>query len=240
MKTKIKNLLPHSFKRRLKESLFLNKIYNFYSNEFFSQEGEDIFIINFFPENHKGFYLDIGAHHPFLYSNTALLYKKGWKGINIDAFPGSMKPFEKFRKKDINLEFGISSVNETLDFYIFKETLLNTFDKQTYESQLLKGKIFDYKLEVKCFTFNSIIEKYNFNNIDVITIDIEGHELGIIKSINFELIQPKLFIIEFIEASILEVLNSEINKILNDNGFIFIASLGNSQLFSKDGLKHLR
>lgn len=240
MKTKIKRFLPPSFKLKLKNSKLFNEIYNNYSNNYYSQEGEDIFIINFFPENYKGFYLDIGAHHPFLYSNTALLYKKEWNGINIDAFPGSMKLFEKFRKEDINLEFGISSKNETLNFYIFKETLLNTFDKQTYESQLLKGKIFDYKKEIKCFTFNSIVEKYNSKTIDVITIDIEGHELGIIRSINFDLIDPKLFIIEFIEASILDVLNSEINKILNENGYTFIASLGNSQIFSKNGLKHLR
>jgi FkbM family methyltransferase len=186
--------------------------------------------------------LDIGAHHPFIYSNTALLYKLGWIGINIDAFPGSMKLFNKVRKRDLNLEIGISSQKSDLDFYIFEERELNTFDREIYKMQVSRGKVFECTKKIQCLTFNAIIEKYvtSNNSIDLITIDIEGHELNVIKTINFNLIHPQLFIIEFIESSIDKVLTSEINNILNVNDYYLVASLGNSQIFSKNGRKYLR
>ena len=56
---------------------------------------------------YDGFYVDVGAHHPYRYSNTCFFYKQGWHGINIDAMPGSMVSFENSRPRDINLESGI-------------------------------------------------------------------------------------------------------------------------------------
>lgn len=53
-----------------------------------------------------GFYVDVGAHHPMRFSNTYFFYRMGWSGINIDAMPGSMKEFKKYRRRDINLELG--------------------------------------------------------------------------------------------------------------------------------------
>ncbi len=60
-------------------------------------------VASFYDSNphYKGFYVDIGAHHPFRYSNTQFFYEKGWRGINIDATPGSMDRFKDFRPEDI-------------------------------------------------------------------------------------------------------------------------------------------
>ena len=51
----------------------------------FSQEGEDLLIDRMFDGQSVGFYVDVGAHHPTRFSNTYLLYLRGWRGINIDA-----------------------------------------------------------------------------------------------------------------------------------------------------------
>ena len=74
----------------------------------YSQEGEDMILQRMFGQRREGFFVDVGAHHPFRYSNTYLFYKKGWRGINIDATPGSMREFEKYRPADINLEVAVS------------------------------------------------------------------------------------------------------------------------------------
>ena len=42
----------------------------------YSQEGEDLILQRIFHNQKDGFYIDVGAHHPFRFSNTALLYKK--------------------------------------------------------------------------------------------------------------------------------------------------------------------
>ena len=60
----------------------------------YSQWGEDLEIIKFFSNKKTGTYLDIGCFHPFLLSNTYLLYKKGWTGINIDMNPTSIDLFK--------------------------------------------------------------------------------------------------------------------------------------------------
>ena len=76
----------------------------------YAQDGEDVALAAFYDtqKGYKGFYVDIGAHHPKRFSNTYFFYKKGWSGINIDAMPGSMHGFRLLRTRDINLEMGIS------------------------------------------------------------------------------------------------------------------------------------
>src|SRR5436309_16100262 len=78
-----------------------------YGNLAYSQEGEDLVLRRIFETQAKGIYVDVGAHHPFRFSNTCLLHKRGWRGINIDAMPGSMTLFERFRPLDVNLELGV-------------------------------------------------------------------------------------------------------------------------------------
>ena len=79
----------------------------------------------FFERKRNGFYVDVGAHHPKRFSNTYTFYKKGWRGVNIDAMPGSMEKFKKIRPRDINLEFAISNKNGTLVYHMFNEPALN-------------------------------------------------------------------------------------------------------------------
>ena len=79
----------------------------------FAQEGEDRVLFSLLFKLHggkhidNGFYVDVGAHHPYYLSNTYIFYRQGWRGLNIDAMPGSMALFEKNRPRDINLESGV-------------------------------------------------------------------------------------------------------------------------------------
>ena len=107
-----------------------NKIFCKYINESYSQEGEDMILSRYFDGQLKGFYIDIGAHHPKRFSNTYIFYKRGWSGINIDAMPGSMYEFNKYRSRDINIESAISLEPSELTFNIFKEPALNTFSNE--------------------------------------------------------------------------------------------------------------
>ena len=61
-----------------------------------------------------GFYVDVGAFHPTLFSNTYFFYLNGWRGLNIEARPGSKQLFDKLRPKDINVEIGVSRERGTM------------------------------------------------------------------------------------------------------------------------------
>jgi len=82
-----------------------------------------------FASKFDGFYVDVGVHHPMRFSNTFLFYKRGWSGANTDATPGSMKPFRKWRPRDINIEAAIGKERTTMNFFEFADPAMNSFSE---------------------------------------------------------------------------------------------------------------
>ena len=68
-----------------------------FQNYSYSQNGEDLILSRLLEGHPVGKYIDIGAHHPFRFSNTAKLYSEGWSGLNVDPNPTSIKDFETSR-----------------------------------------------------------------------------------------------------------------------------------------------
>lgn len=154
-------------KQALKKIPFVKKIYQWirntlklYSTQSFSQEGEDLILKKIFERQKKGFYVDVGAHHPFRFSNTYLFYKKGWRGINLDAMPESMKLFKKYRPRDINLEIPIGESDRELTYHIFNEPALNTFDASRIQ-EILKNPEFTLikKIQIQIKSLKDILAK---------------------------------------------------------------------------------
>jgi FkbM family methyltransferase len=75
----------------------------------FSQFGEDQFLARRFAAQPEGFYVDVGAFHPFSWSNTCLLYRRGWRGLNIEPDPEAISLFERHRPRDLNVQLAVSS-----------------------------------------------------------------------------------------------------------------------------------
>ena len=171
----------------------------------FSQSGEDLIVKFIFDclGIPKPSYIDIGAHHPFYISNTALLYENGSRGINIEPDPTLFKEFIKYRNEDINLNIGISSEAGELNFYIINNPTLNTFSKKEADSYHLKGnfRVVDTK-KIEVYKIENIIDKY-FKGIfpQFITIDAEGIDELIIESIDFVKSFPIVICIETISFS---------------------------------------
>ena len=97
----------------------------------FSSDGNRFFSSIVLQNIKKGVYLDIGCYHPIKDSNTALLYKNGWRGINIDISKESILMFELFRPNDMNLNIGISNKNGRQKAYFEKSiSTLSSLDKE--------------------------------------------------------------------------------------------------------------
>src|SRR6185312_10702252 len=94
----------------------------------YSQDGEDMILRRLFEGQPKGFYVDVGAHDPFRFSNTCYFHRRGWTGINIDPNPVAIDRFRRHRPSDVNICVGVSEAEESLFFYFFNEPALNTFD----------------------------------------------------------------------------------------------------------------
>lgn len=196
--------------------------------DYYSQGGEDAIvskIFNFMIPVKQGFYLDIGAYHPYRHSNTYLLHKAGWRGINVDPRPGSKVLFDSIRKNDINIEAGIGSAEGKMTYYIMKEhPTMNTFSRENLERMNMLGEVKE-TIDVPVFTVHSLLQQYpEVKTIDYMNIDAEGFEMEILQGIDFNSIVPKVISIEQNNVcSLQDVLASAVNKFLEGKGFSPIA-----------------
>ena len=157
---------------------------------------EDLFIRNYFKNRSRGFYIDVGCYHPLDGNNTHLLHAKGWNGINLDINFYSIELSKFLRKNDTNIHSGISKKKDKLTMYYRKEiNMLNTLDKKTAKIHFRNGF---KKRNVQVNTLNFFISKYfkKLEKIDFLNIDVEGVELGVLKSLNFKKYRPQLICIE--------------------------------------------
>ncbi len=164
----------------------------------FSQEGEDKFLLEYFKDRVNGFYIDVGAFHPYRINNTYLLYKKGFKGINIDISATSIDFFDLARPDDVNLNVGASDKFEEKIFFSKKNlSFHNTLSKSLAESHI-QTEPFKKKYSISCKTLDEIIEKTKFSNeiIDFLNIDAEGYDYQVLLGLNLKKYNPEVICIE--------------------------------------------
>jgi len=233
MKDLLKKFLPSfivNFLRKVR-----NRCFDVYALKSYSQEGEDMILRRIFEHQKTGFYVDVGAHHPKRFSNTYFFYKQGWRGINIDAMPGSMKAFRKFRPRDINLEIAIYSRKQRLNYYIFNEPALSGFSKELSESR--DGFNNQYYIveikELETFTLEEILDKYlpDGQNIDFMNIDVEGFEFDVLQSNNWQKYRPKVILVEIRESDLEDLFKNEITIFLKNLGYKLFAKCFNTVFF---------
>ena len=221
------------------KSVLLKKIYYFYNiyirNFKFlfngSQFGESKKILKHFKNKYKGKYVDLGCFHPTRHNNTIELYRKNWKGINVDLSSTTIDLFNFHRPNDINIKCAVSSKN-VIRAYYFKDKIspLNTLEKS--QLSFLKKKFNIQKndlkkLKIKTQTLKQILKRYKFFNIDFLNIDIEGHELKVLQNFNFKLFKIHLICLEMLKNNKKSIVNSlKIDNILKKNGFKFVEKIG--------------
>ena len=169
----------------------------------YSQEGEDLILERYFESRASGFYVDIGAHHPYRFSNTCLLYRKGWCGVNIDAMPGSMKNFARARPRDINLELAVGPASSAATYYMFNEPALNTFDPLLAQQRKVPPWKLIKEIPLKVVTLAEILEDVlpASQHIDLLTLDVEGRELEVLKTNDWRKFRPAMVLVETLGAA---------------------------------------
>jgi FkbM family methyltransferase len=204
-----------------------------YLNLYWSQEGEDILLKRIFANKKKGFYIDVGAHHSSRFSNTYKLYKESnWTGINIDPSIKSYINLQKNRKRDININCGISDREESLKFYSFKENALNTFSLKK-KNELKKNFKFKIEKKISCKRLDFLLDCYIKRplKIDLLTIDAEGYDLKVLKSNNWIKYIPDYIIIEITSATLDGIIKHPISRFLKKKNYKIYSKLYKSVIF---------
>lgn len=207
-----------------------------YSQPSFSQMGEDRILTVIFNNKRKGFYVDVGAHHPKLYSNTYLFYLQGWHGINIDAMPGSMNGFNKLRPRDINLEIAIGRKKQEKTYFLFSNSAVNTFSKKLAQKvkKTTKHKFLGTK---KLYTspLSSVLDKYlpSGQIIDFLSVDVEGMDYEVLISNNWTKYRPSVIVVEDLTFSMMNPRRSKIYVFLTKIKYELVAKNDVSLIFKE-------
>lgn len=147
-----------------------------------------------------GTYMDIGCYHPFKESHTALLYKNGWKGINIDISKESVDLFNLLRSKDLNLNIGISLKNGKQNAYFEKNiSTVSSLDKSHIKKIGRKNK---FVRNINVYTLRKIRSLYNLNKLDFLKMDCESLDSKIILNCDFRTLNCRYLCVEVLPQEV--------------------------------------
>ena len=189
-----------------------------YKKQSYSFNSVDLIIEYIFKNKKNGFYLDVGAQHPISNNNTYLLFKKGWRGINIDLDKKNIDLFKIARPNDYNLNCALSDkIEETDLFFYHDKSPINTLNK--YISNYQSAKIREIK-KITTNTLNNILENLKINTqIDYMNLDVEGYEEKVLLGFNIKKYKPLVISVEFLDLKMkkLEFKNNNIQRVLDSN-----------------------
>jgi FkbM family methyltransferase len=209
-----------------------------YGREYFSQFGEDIVLDNIFGHKKGGFYVDVGCYHPKHWSNTYLMHKRQWTGINIDIDEFKVQMFNIARKNSTNICSAVSNEEKDITYYCSKDySPVNTLDQNFAEGMASKKPRVNYELkQTKSRKLDKIIleTKFREREIDLLSIDVEGHELPVLQSLNFQIYKPKVLVIELHEEKIAEILKTELYEFITAKQYSLYSWVKPSLIFVRN------
>jgi FkbM family methyltransferase len=194
----------------------------------FSSDGEDYILLKIFENIHQGNYIDIGSNHPVLHSNTFSLYLRGWRGVCIDPLPFLSPKYKYFRTSDkfYNSGFHLGNTDRSSDFYYFPSHPDNsTFDRDQVKLLQDQYNRCDFEvLKVSLIGLDAIISNFtDKSSMHLVSIDVEGLELEIIKEFIRKDIFPWVFCVEELSYTLVDIKTSEIYEFLINNGYVLIS-----------------
>lgn len=206
-----------------------------------SQAGEDGIICHILgmlgiPES-ECTYIDLGANHAKELSNTYHFYKKGARGVLVEANPELIPELKLFRSGDTILNRCVMADDSgNTKFYCLNGDGLSTFDYDTVTKSIAANPAIHVvaTVEVQSITVNEILEKYFTTAPIFMNMDIEGAESEIIQSMDFEKYRPLILCVETIPyRPYLVVGQKELDlvNLLSDRDYIEYAFTGINSIF---------
>lgn len=211
----------------------IKKCEDIYGKIEYSQDGEESYLKQKFAQKEEGVFVDVGANHPFLYSNTFWASKRGWRGINIEPDEINFKKLCMFRVNDINLQIGIGSKEDVLTFYRFSRHQSNTFDKNRAleVSKRIGEEFIEEKIPVK--TLQTVFDEYNIKEVDILDIDAEEMDFEVLQGIDWNKVQIECILIEQRTKNLREVMESDICSFLSTKGYEPVNKYNRTVIYEK-------
>jgi FkbM family methyltransferase len=187
----------------------------------------------FFPSKNQGYFIDIGAHNGIEINNTYYFEQEGWEGICFEPLPEIFIQLKQNRKCKL-VNKALSDKQGTASFFNIKgySNMLSGLVDHYPQEHIARinreieehNQEYDY-IEVECSTFNQEVQE---KNIDILSIDTEGSELAILKTIDFNKYNISIIILEY------NYHNPEMVKFLTNSNFEIVNKMGELDLVLKN------
>jgi FkbM family methyltransferase len=201
-----------------------------FSRPTYSHWGEEAVAIHYldriFNKGHIGTYLDLGSYHPCLYSNTMQLYRMGWRGVAVDPNPFMIDQFRSIRPEDKAFNVAIGPERGTLDYYKFHDWASSNTASKEFAESIAEACSLDVpeSIAVDVITINDVIlQGLNGHAPDFMNIDIEGMDISVLKSNDWNKYRPALMAVEDIHLNMNDPRSSEIHNFLLSQDYSLVS-----------------
>jgi FkbM family methyltransferase len=213
---------------------------------FYSQDNQDLYLENNIFKGYKnGFYVDVGAHDGISINNTLYFEKNNnWTGINIEPNKEVFNNLVNNRRNNINLNIAVCNNDGETDFLCntgYTEMLSGIKDNydirhlERIEKENIEKNSVTKIIKVKTKKLETIFNEYNILHINYLSIDVEGSEFEVIKSINFD----KVFIDVIGFENNYDENSTPIIKYLEDKNYVICHKLTDIMMINKKSIFYL-
>lgn len=204
------------------------------NDQFYAQFGEDRILNDIFNQKKNGVCVEVGGYDGVTGSNTYFFEKQGWKCLVVEPMPEFCKKIKAARNCEV-AEIAASDKKGEVVFHIAEgvETLSTIEENAKHFERINKdgGGRGIRKIQVKTDTLTNILLDRGINQIDFLTLDVEGHELSALKGLSFERIQIRLLIIE--DGTFGE--DDSVKNYLKKHSFVRFKRTGCNDWYAKKG-----
>jgi len=202
--------------------------------KYYGQNAEDAVLWSVFEDGYIGTYLDIGALDGVRFSNTYSFEQAGWRGVCVEAHPVYAKFAKANRPSAVVVHAAASDKDaDSINFYANKLGSLSTLDPgmekhfKAYGDKIFMGF---KKIRVPMCTANTVLENANIDKLDVVSIDVEGSELAVLRGLDLNRFSPRILVIE----SMLDKTKVRVVARMKASGYCLARSIGNNYFYCRD------
>lgn len=182
----------------------------------------------------KGFYVEVGCNEPIFISNTFSLYKKGWKGICIDANETLIKKYARLRPQDIAVSALVSDEKVTRDYFIYANNVLSSTEQMNIDIKEEPGFEVVQTKKLQTESLTEILDRYKAPAcFDLLSVDAEEHDLQVLKSLDFNKYSPRLIVVESETFDPSKPIEDLIYQLVTSKGYVLEGSILKNLYFSK-------
>eukprot|EP00823_Brevimastigomonas_motovehiculus_P000814 TRINITY_DN11038_c0_g1_i1.p1 TRINITY_DN11038_c0_g1~~TRINITY_DN11038_c0_g1_i1.p1 ORF type:complete len:351 (-),score=64.68 TRINITY_DN11038_c0_g1_i1:117-1106(-) len=209
---------------------------------FFSQAGQDLFLEQMiFPDLYNGTFFEAGLFDGVTGSNAKFFELfKGWKGVcaepNFEKYTKAISRRSCFAyhaavcQKPGWRKFTVMSAPREQESGFWDG--MEPFKIKILTDAIARGEATATDIMMKCIPFTDMLRSAGFHHLDLVSLDIEGGEMNVLKGLRWEDMDVDVFVIECSNFG-----SQEMIELMDTHNYMLAASVGWDHIFVKRGTR---